>query len=110
MTAPKDRAKLKKFRRTPGSKTRVYFVKPKPGKHHCPLCSKVMLEIPASKPISILGGAFVGLLAGISNMTTGSLVSGIGILLTVGIVYRLYEELAREQVLESNILMKKLLG
>jgi preprotein translocase subunit SecY len=61
-------------------------------------------------PISILGGAFVGLLAGISNMTTGSLVSGIGILLTVGIIYRLYEELAREQVLESNILMKKLLG
>ena len=43
-------------------------------------------------------------------MTTGNLVSGIGILLTVGIVYRLYEELAREQVLESNILMKKLLG
>lgn len=61
-------------------------------------------------PVSILGGAFVGLLAGISNMTTGSLVSGIGILLTVGIVYRLYEELAKEQVLESNVLMKKLFG
>jgi preprotein translocase subunit SecY len=58
-------------------------------------------------PISILGGAFVGLLAGVSNMTTGSLVSGIGILLTVGIIYRLYEELAREQVLESNVLLKR---
>ena len=58
-------------------------------------------------PISILGGAFVGLLAGISNMTTGNLVSGIGILLTVGIIYRMYEELAREQVVESNALLRR---
>jgi len=34
-------------------------------------------------------------------------VSGIGILLTVGIIYRMYEELAREQVLESNVLLKR---
>ena len=61
-------------------------------------------------PITVLGSAFVGLLAGISSLATGALVSGIGILLTVGIIYRLYEELAREQVLASSELFRKLVG
>jgi len=61
-------------------------------------------------PISILGGAFVGILAGVADITTGSLVSGTGILLTVGIVYRFYEELAKEAVFESNMLLKKIMG
>jgi preprotein translocase subunit SecY len=60
-------------------------------------------------PITIIGSAFVGLLAGFADLT-GALGSGTGILLTVGIVYRLYEELAKEQLLESNVLMKKLFG
>lgn len=61
-------------------------------------------------PITILGGMFVGLLAGIADLTTGSLVSGMGILLTVGIIYRIYEEIAKEAVLGSGSMMAKLLG
>lgn len=60
-------------------------------------------------PISILGSAFVGLLAGFADLT-GALGSGTGILLTVGIVYRLYEELAKAQVMEMHPLLGKLLG
>ncbi|MEW6295426.1 MAG: preprotein translocase subunit SecY [Candidatus Diapherotrites archaeon] len=59
--------------------------------------------------ITILGSAFVGLLAGFADLGN-ALGSGTGILLTVGIVYRLYEELAKQQLLESNPLMKKLFG
>jgi len=61
-------------------------------------------------PITILGSIFVGLLAGVGNMTLGALSSGTGILLTVGIVYRIYEELARTQLAESHPLIKKMLG
>jgi len=60
-------------------------------------------------PITILGSAFVGLLAGLADFTS-ALGSGTGILLTVGIVYRLYEELAKQQLMETNPLMKKLFG
>jgi len=61
-------------------------------------------------PIVIIGSIFVGLLAGIGNMALGTLGSGTGILLTVGIVYRLYEQIARAQLKESHSLLKKLLG
>ncbi len=60
-------------------------------------------------PITILGSAFVGILAGMADLTH-ALGSGTGILLTVGIVYRLYEELAKQQLMETNPLMKKLFG
>ena len=49
MTAPKDRARMKKFRRTPGSQTKTYYVKAKPGKHHCALCQKVLHGMPHNK-------------------------------------------------------------
>ncbi len=61
-------------------------------------------------PITILGSIFVGLLAGIGNMALGTLASGTGILLTVGIVYRIYEELARTQLVDSHPLIRKMLG
>ena len=61
-------------------------------------------------PITILGSILVGLLAGFADIITGNLVSGTGILLTVGIVYRMYEEIAKEQVAEMNPLLKKFLG
>lgn len=60
-------------------------------------------------PITIIGSAFVGLLAGLADLT-GALGSGTGILLTVGIVHRMYEELARQQVSENTGLIRKLLG
>jgi preprotein translocase subunit SecY len=48
-------------------------------------------------PITILGSIFVALLAGFGDMILSNLSSGTGILLTVGIVYRFYEEIARTQ-------------
>jgi len=60
--------------------------------------------------ITILGSIFVGLLAGFGNMALGGLSSGTGILLTVGIVYRLYEQLAKEQMIASNPLLGRLFG
>lgn len=61
-------------------------------------------------PIVVIGSIFVGLLAGLGNMALETLGSGTGILLTVGIVYRLYEQVAREQLKASHSLLKKLLG
>ncbi len=60
-------------------------------------------------PITIIGSAFVGLLAGFADLTN-ALGTGTGILLTVGIVYRFYEDLARQQLMEAHPLIKKILG
>ena len=49
--------------------------------------------------VTVLGSAAVGLLAVIADLT-GALGTGTGILLTVGILYRLYEELASQQAFE----------
>ncbi len=58
--------------------------------------------------ITILGSIFVALLAGFGNMALKTLSSGTGILLTVGIVYRLYEELAKEQMVAMHPVLGKL--
>ncbi len=49
--------------------------------------------------ITILGSIFVGLLAWFADIT-GALGTGTGILLTVGILYRFYEDLAQQQLFE----------
>lgn len=59
--------------------------------------------------ITILGGAFVGLLAFGADLT-GALGGGTGVLLTVGIVYRLYEEIAKEQMMDMHPMLRKFLG
>ncbi len=71
-----------------------------PGFRRDPRVVKTILDkyIP---PITIISSALVGLLAGFADMT-GALGSGTGILLTVGIVYRLYEELAKQQMIELH--------
>ncbi|RLM40485.1 preprotein translocase subunit SecY, partial [Haloarcula sp. Atlit-47R] len=50
--------------------------------------------------VTVIGGALVGLLAVMANMlgTIGA-VSGTGLLLTVSITYKLYEEIAEEQLM-----------
>ena len=55
--------------------------------------------------ITILGSASVGLLAVIANLT-GTLGTGTGMLLTVGILYKLYEELAAQQAFEIMPMLK----
>ncbi len=59
--------------------------------------------------ITILGSAFVGLLAWFADIT-GALGTGMGILLTVGILYRFYEDLAREQIFEIYPVLKKMVA
>lgn len=62
-------------------------------------------------PLTILSSALVGLLAVFANLigTVGN-TSGTGVLLTVGIVIRLYEEIAREQAMEMHPVLRKFLG
>ena len=61
--------------------------------------------------VTILGGALVGLLAVIANMlgTIGN-VSGEGLLLTVSITYKIYEEIAEEQLMEMHPMMRRMFG
>jgi len=61
--------------------------------------------------VTVIGGALVGLLAVMANMlgTIGS-VTGTGLLLTVSITYKLYEEIAEEQLMEMHPMMRQVFG
>ena len=59
--------------------------------------------------LTVLGGLFVGLLAFGADLT-GALGGGTGVLLTVGIIYRLYEEIAQEQLMEMHPMLRNFLG
>ncbi|MCX6767471.1 MAG: preprotein translocase subunit SecY [Candidatus Micrarchaeota archaeon] len=59
--------------------------------------------------ITILGSIFVGILAWFADIT-GALGTGTGILLTVGILYRFYEDLAQQQIFEMYPVLKKFTG
>ncbi len=59
--------------------------------------------------ITILGSIFVGLLAFFSDLT-GAIGSGTGILLTVGVIYKIYEVLAKDQVFQNSALLKQVAG
>jgi preprotein translocase subunit SecY len=61
--------------------------------------------------VTVIGGALVGLLAVMANMlgTIGT-VSGTGLLLTVSITYKLYEEIAEEQMMEMHPMMRQMFG
>ncbi len=59
--------------------------------------------------VTVLGGATVGLLAAFGDLT-GALGGGTGVLLSVGIVYKMYEEMAKEQLCEVNPMLRKVMG
>ncbi|WP_439027053.1 preprotein translocase subunit SecY [Haloarchaeobius sp. DT45] len=61
--------------------------------------------------VTVIGGALVGLLAVLANMlgTVGG-VTGTGLLLTVSITYKLYEEIAEEQLMEMHPMMRQMFG
>ncbi|MBD3209330.1 preprotein translocase subunit SecY [Candidatus Woesearchaeota archaeon] len=61
------------------------------------------------KPLTIMGGIAIGLLAGLADLT-GAVGTGTGILLTVMIVYRLYEEIAKQHMYDMNPMMRKFMG
>ncbi|MFA5049700.1 MAG: preprotein translocase subunit SecY [Candidatus Micrarchaeia archaeon] len=60
-------------------------------------------------PLTVLGSFLVGLLAGIADLT-GALGTGTGILLTVGILARMYEQLKQMKAFEMYPSIGKLMG
>ena len=57
-------------------------------------------------PLTVLGGIAVGILAALADIS-GALTSGTGLLLTVSIVYKLYEEIAQQHLMDMNPMMRK---
>ena len=58
------------------------------------------------KPLTVMGGLSVGFLAAIADVT-GALSRGTGILLAVMIIYKLYEEIAKQHMMDMNPMMRK---
>ncbi|MBE0516920.1 MAG: preprotein translocase subunit SecY [Methanophagales archaeon] len=81
-----------------------------PGHRRNPAIIERMMEGYIPK-IAIMGGAILGALAVLSNMfgTLGE-ASGIGLLLAVSIAYRLYEDVASEQMMEMYPMMRRFFG
>jgi len=59
--------------------------------------------------ITILSSVAIGIVATIADLM-GALGSGTGILLTVGIIYRFYEEIQREQMADMSPMFRRFLG
>jgi Preprotein translocase subunit SecY len=57
--------------------------------------------------ITVLGSLFVGFLAAIATLT-GAIGTGMGILLTVGIIYMLYQQLQQERLYETYPILEKI--
>ncbi|MDP2750283.1 MAG: preprotein translocase subunit SecY [Nanoarchaeota archaeon] len=60
-------------------------------------------------PLTVMGAIAVGLLAALADLS-GALTQGTGILLTVMIIYQLYEQIAREHMMDMNPMMRKMMG
>jgi preprotein translocase subunit SecY len=61
--------------------------------------------------VTVIGGAFIGLLTLVASLlgTLGS-AGGTGLLLTVSIVYRMYEDIASEQMMEMHPMIRSFFG
>ncbi len=81
-----------------------------PGFRRDPRVLKKVLEryIPV---VTVIGGAAVGALAGFADLigTVGN-ASGTGVLLTVGIMIRMYEDIAKEQAMEMHPVLRGFFG
>jgi preprotein translocase subunit SecY len=81
-----------------------------PGFRRDPRIMRLVLEryIPV---VTVIGGAAVGALAGFADAlgTIGN-ASGTGVLLTVGIMIQLYEQLAKEQAMEMHPVLRGFFG
>jgi len=60
-------------------------------------------------PLTIMGGAAIGLLASIANLF-GALVGGTAILLAVMILYQLYQNIAQQHAIDMNPALKGFFG
>ena len=79
-----------------------------PGFRRSPKIIEKILEryIPT---VTVLGGIIVGLIAAIADFL-GALGTGVGVLLTVGIIYQYYQIIAQEQLAEIHPALRGLLG
>jgi protein translocase subunit secY/sec61 alpha len=61
--------------------------------------------------VTVIGGAIIGLLTVIASLlgTLGG-AGGTGLLLAVSIMYRLYEQIASEQIQEMYPMMQRIFG
>lgn len=57
-------------------------------------------------PLTVMGGMSIGFLAASADLT-GALSQGTGILLTVMIIYKLYEEIAKQHMMDMHPMMRK---
>jgi len=60
-------------------------------------------------PLTVMGGAAIGLLAAISDLS-GTLVSGTALLLGIMIMFQFYQNIARQHSVDMHPAMKKFLG
>ena len=60
-------------------------------------------------PLTIMGGLFIGFLAAFADLT-GALGTGTGLLLTVMIIYKLYEDIAKHHMEDMNPALRKMMG
>ncbi len=57
-------------------------------------------------PLTIIGGAAIGLLAALADLT-GALANGTSIVLTVSIIYKLYEEISKQHMMDMHPAMRR---
>jgi len=60
-------------------------------------------------PLTVMGGLFIGFLAAIADMA-GAFGTGTGLLLTVMIIYKLYEDIAKHHMEDMNPMLRKMMG
>lgn len=60
-------------------------------------------------PLTVMGAITVGFLAALADLS-GALTSGTGLLLTVMIIYKLYEDIAKQHMYDMNPMMRKFMG
>jgi preprotein translocase subunit SecY len=60
-------------------------------------------------PLTVMGAAAVGLLAAIADIS-GALTHGTSLLLSVMIIYKLYEDIARQHMMDMNPMLRKFMG
>lgn len=59
-------------------------------------------------PLTVMGAITVGILAALADLS-GALSRGTGILLAVMIIYKLYEEIAKEHMMDMHPMMRKMM-
>ncbi len=60
-------------------------------------------------PLTIMGALVVGFLSGLADIS-GALTNGTSLLLSVMIIYRLYEDIARQHMMDMNPMLRKFMG